>query len=121
MSWECVDFVNRLPQEEHPVVELLWEPSLGPFGRSHLQEGNQGSPGRFDSGVGPDQVFDQTFTDPSSFDPGSMCLPRLFRSYTTVRAFAVDFFSLHVCIAAACRLWCFPLAVTTMGSLQKRR
>ena len=83
------------------MVELLREFSLGPLGRSHLQDGEPGSPGRFDSGVSPNQVFDQTFTDFFSPAPGSMCLPRASRSYIAARAFAVDFFSSQVCIAAA--------------------
>ena len=99
------------------MVELLWEPSLSTFGRPHLQEDEQGSPGRFDSGVGPDHVFDQTYTDPSSFAPGPMYLPRSFRSYIAVRAFAVDLFSLHVCTATASRQRCFRHAATTVGSL----
>ena len=101
------------------MVELLREPSLGPLGRS--QEGEQGSPGLFDFGVRPDQVLDQTFTDSFSSALGSMCLPRSSRSYIVVGAFAVDFFSSQVRIAAASKLRRFHLAATTVGSLQKCR
>ena len=51
------------------MVELLRGPSLGPFGRSNLQKGKQGSLGRLDFGVGPDQVTDQAFADPILLRP----------------------------------------------------
>ena len=35
----CADFLYRFFEEAHPVVELLWGPALGPFGRPHLEEG----------------------------------------------------------------------------------
>ena len=40
MTWAWkVRIFSTPPQEEHPVVKLSWEPSLGSFGRPHLHKG----------------------------------------------------------------------------------